>query len=93
MSDTNDKYEKLKKQLVEGFSWPTVYMFKFIVPAQNKNLAQLESLFNSEESEISIRQSKTGKFISLTAKEMMLDADKVIDRYIAAESIEGIIAL
>lgn len=93
MSDPSEKYEKLKEQLIEGFEWPTIYMFKFIIPADNKRLAQIENLFNSQEAEINMRQSRKGNYISVTAKEMMLSPDKVIDRYLEAEKIEGLISL
>ena len=85
--------EKLLIQLTDNFDWPTVYMFKFIVPADNSKIAQVESLFNSEEAEISLRNSRKGNFVSITAKEMMLSPEKVIDRYVKAEGIKGLISL
>ncbi|MDX5327063.1 MAG: DUF493 family protein [Bacteroidota bacterium] len=88
-----DKYEKLKEQLNAGTSWPSVYMFKFIVPADNQKIAQVENLFNTTEAEVTMRTSKNGNFISITAKEMMMSADKVIERYRQAEGIEGLISL
>lgn len=93
MADRSEKYEKLKTQLEEGFEWPSVYLFKFIVPANNKKIAKVESLFNSKEAQISIRQSRKGNFVSVSGKEMMLSPQKVIDRYLEAEKIEGLIAL
>jgi hypothetical protein len=93
MSNPSDKYEKLKQQLIEGFEWPTLYMFKFIIPADNKKLAQVEKLFDSNEAEINMRQSRKGNYISITAREMMMSPDKVIDRYLEAEKIEGLISL
>ena len=93
MSDRKQKYEKLKAQLSEGFDWPSVYMFKFIIPADNKRLAKVENLFNTQESRVRIRQSSKGNYISVTAKEMMMSPDKVIERYLEAEKIEGLIAL
>lgn len=93
MADRSEKYEKLKAQLEEGFEWPSVYLFKFIVPANNKKIAKVESLFNSKEAQISIRQSRKGNYVSVSGKEMMLSPQKVIDRYLEAEKIEGLIAL
>lgn len=91
--DRAQKYEKLKGQLTEGFDWPVVYMFKFIVPSDNDKIAQVEALFNSKESQINMRTSRKGNFVSVTAKEMMMSPDKVIEKYLAAEKIEGLIAL
>ena len=68
-------------------------MFKFIVPADNVKIAQVERLFNSNEAEISIRNSRKGNFVSITAKEMMLSPEKVIERYLDAENIKGLISL
>jgi hypothetical protein len=83
----NTLREKLEKQ-----TWPSVYMFKFIVPANNKNLAFIESLFG-ENSKINIKQSSTGKYISLTATELMLSSNEVVDVYKKASVIKGIISL
>jgi putative lipoic acid-binding regulatory protein len=80
--------EKLEKE-----QWPSVYMFKFIVPADNERIAQVENLFDTEEAEVTMRTSKKGNFVSLTAKEMMLSAANVIVRYKEAAKIEGVISL
>lgn len=93
MADRRKKYEKLQTQLEDGFDWPTVYMFKFIIPADNQKLAQVESLFNTRESQVTTRQSSKGNYVSITAREMMMSPDRVIARYLEAEKIEGLIAL
>lgn len=93
MDEREEKYVKLRKQLEEGFDWPSLYMFKFIIPADNEKLAKIESLFNSNEAVINTRQSRKGNFISVTVKEMMMDPQRVIDRYLQAEDIGGVIAL
>lgn len=85
-------YKELKVKLESQHSFPTVYMFKFIVPNDNHKLALVEALFGPE-SQVGIRKSKTGKFISVTGKEVMTSADSVIDRYKKAEQIEGIVSL
>jgi hypothetical protein len=63
------------------------------VPAQNEKIAQVEGLFNTEEAQIQLRQSRKGNFVSFTAKEMMISPEKVIERYVEAEAIEGLISL
>lgn len=93
MDPRKEKYQQLLVQLTEGFDWPSVYMFKFIVPADNTKIAQVESLFDAHQAEISIRSSKKGNFVSVTAKELMLSPEKVIDRYLEAENIPGLISL
>ena len=93
MDSREEKYEKLKIQLEEGFKWPSLYMFKFIIPADNEKLAQVESLFNSKEAQINTRQSSKGNFISITVKEVMMSPQQVIDRYVESEAVEGLISL
>ncbi len=91
--DEDKFYEKLRKQLEEGFEWPSVYLFKFIVPADNQKVAQVQNLFNAEVAQITQRESKNGKFISVSIKEMMMSPDSIIEIYREASKIEGIISL
>ena len=85
-------YKSLKEKLEHHTIFPSVYMFKFIIPSDNKKMALVEALFG-EEAQITTRQSKTNKFTSITAKEMMLSADQIIAVHKKAEEIEGIIQL
>ena len=82
-----------KNLLEQNYTWPSIYMFKFVCPASNENIAYLEGLFNSETSEIQIRQSSKGNFVSVTAKELMLSADQVIERYAKVKEIPGLLSL
>jgi hypothetical protein len=83
--------EKLKIQL-EQQEWPDVYMFKFIVPNESEKVAMVTALFNNS-TDIVMHPSKTGKYISVTAKELMLDVDSILVKYEEAALIEGLIAL
>jgi hypothetical protein len=87
----HDVLEKLKIQL-EQQEWPDVYMFKFIVPNESEKVAQVTALFNNS-TDIVMHPSKTGKYISVTAKELMLDVDSILEKYEEAALIEGLIAL
>ncbi|MBK7853304.1 MAG: DUF493 family protein [Bacteroidetes bacterium] len=86
-----DPYENLRKELNKIGNWPQVYMFKFIVPADNKRIALVESKF-SNESVITKKESANGKYISITIKEVMLSADSIIEKYKEMEGIEGLMA-
>lgn len=85
-------YKNLEIKLNEQHSWPGVYMFKFIIPADNHKLALVEALFGPE-AVVTTRQSSSNKFISITAKEMMISSEEVIKVYRKAAKIEGIISL
>ena len=85
-------YKNLKSKLEEQFDWPHLYLYKFIIPSDNKKLALVEALFG-EDAQVSTRQSKSNKFISVSAKEVMISADEVIAVYKKASKIEGIMSL
>ena len=89
MSDT---FDGLKEKLDLNKEWPRIYLFKFIIPNDNQKLAQAETLFGSE-AIVTRNQSRTGKYVSISAKEMMISSDEVIARYHKAQEIEGIISL
>ncbi|MFT5076301.1 MAG: hypothetical protein ACI85B_001355, partial [Flavobacteriaceae bacterium] len=38
-------YKRLKIQLEENTSWPAVYLYKFIVPANKNNVEKIEQIF------------------------------------------------
>lgn len=85
-------FSSLREKLENSGDWPRVYFFKFIVPSDNKKLALVEALFGPE-AQVSLKQSSKGNFVSVSAKELMLNADGVIERYKAAAEIEGLMAL
>jgi len=86
--DFNGLREKL-----EQLSFPTIYLFKFIVKSDLKKIAQIESLFHSEKAEIRLQESSKGAFVSISVKEVMLGADEIIEVYLKCSKIEGVIAL
>ena len=85
-------FKEFKKKLNSVGEWPRVYLFKFIIPADNRKLAKVEALFGTE-ARVQIRPSKKGNYLSISAKELMLSADGIIDRYEKASEIEGLMAL
>lgn len=85
-------YAELRKKLENNFTWPSVYFFKFIIPADNKKLAKVQSLFGAE-AHVIIKPSNKGNYLSVSAKELMLSVDEVIERYEKASKIKGLMAL
>jgi len=78
-----------KEKLEEQYSWPALYMFKFIVPKGQEEKVKL--LFPSNE--VTMKASKQGNYISVTAKVMAGSSDEIIRIYEEAYLIEGIISL
>ena len=78
-----------KEKLESTHKFPTLYMFKFIVPEGKKD--EVEALFPGNE--VVIKPSSKGKYVSITARTMMPSSDAVMALYGKAHQIEGIIAL
>jgi len=85
-------FSELRAKLEQNSTWPMLYMFKFIVPSDNKRIAQVQNLFD-DGAEISSKESSGGKYTSITARQVVLSADMVIEIYQKASRIEGVIAL
>jgi hypothetical protein len=78
-----------KQKLDEVYAWPSLYTFKFIVKAGQE--ADVEKLFPLHVN--TARQSKNGKYTSLTFQMMMPSSDAVVSVYKLAATVEGLIAL
>ncbi len=87
-----EKYNKMKQQLLDSTKWPSVYMFKFIVPNNEDKINAVKNLF-SEDTEFTYKTSRDIRFIGITIKKVMKSADDVIEVYTRAEGIKGIMAL
>ncbi len=90
--DKTEDYSKLLELLVKDFTWPTEYMFKFIVPFEAEKLNAVKALFDKS-ADIKHKESKSSKYISFTATQMMDNPDDVIAVYRNAEKIDKIIAI
>lgn len=86
-------YKSLKKKLKKDTTFPTKYLFKFIVPSDEDKILQIENLFNYQGAVITKSSSKTGKYTSVSIHVIMSKADHIIFKYMEAEKIEGIISL
>ncbi len=93
MDNRTQFYKKLKKKLKQDTTFPTKYLFKFIVPSEIAKIDAIENLFNHQGAVISKKTSKTGKYTSVSIHIIMKKADDIILKYQQAEKIEGIISL
>jgi putative lipoic acid-binding regulatory protein len=89
MSDTDEETERLLALLENNHSFPTKYMFKFIIP-QSKE-AEVRNIFPYEN--LRMNFSKRGKYISITVELIMESPEAILQVYDAARKIEGLIAL
>ncbi len=89
---TEDELEKFKTKLVETMTFPSVYMFKFIVASEHRNIALVESLFGSE-TVLHTKDSRNRRYTSVTAKQVVVSAEEIIDIYKKASLIKGVMFL
>jgi uncharacterized protein len=90
---TTEFYIRLKEELDKANDWPAKYLFKFIVPTEIEKIKVVEESFNQMGAVIDTRQSKTGRFTSISVDVMMLDAESIIKKYQDVSAVEGIISL
>jgi putative lipoic acid-binding regulatory protein len=93
MSDKNDFYEKLKERLDATTTFPSKYLYKFIVPADELKVKEIESIFNYGGAIIDTKSSKKGKYTSVSILIEMQNSNEIISKYKLAEKVEGIISL
>jgi len=84
-------FEILIERLEANHNFPTVYMFKFIVPNSPEKEAEFQALFPGVE--LATKISKNGKFIGYTANVMMNTPLDIARIYKKATTIAGVIAL
>ena len=90
---TQEFYERLKEELDNANVWPAEYLFKFIVPTENENVATVENAFNDMGSVIKTTKSKNEKFTSISVDVRMKSSQSIIDKYLAVSTVPGIISL
>ncbi len=91
---TEEFYKKLKVQLYETSSWPSEYLYKFIVPSDTVKIKQIEALFDNLGAVISTKESKKGTYTSVSVNLTMKNPEAVIAKYKqVADQVEGVISL
>ena len=91
--ETREFYERLKKELDLSTTWPSLYLYKFILPSEKENILRVQEAFDCLGAVIKTTKSKTGKFTSISINVMMKDSQQIIDKYIELSTIKGIISL
>ena len=65
-SKTDEFYKKLKTRLEKTASWPSEYLYKFILKTDANKIEKTESLFNDAGAVIKKTKSKNGKYTSIS---------------------------
>ncbi|MFT4612560.1 MAG: putative lipoic acid-binding regulatory protein [Glaciecola sp.] len=91
---TEEFYNKLKVQLAETSTWPSEYLYKFIVPTVAIKIKTIEDLFDNLGAVITTKESGKGTYTSISIILQMKDPDAVVTKYKeVADQVEGVISL
>ncbi len=96
MNKTNNPeefYNKLREQLKDTSLWPSEYLFKFIVPSAKNKITAIQDIFDNTGAVINTKESRNGKYTSVSVNVRMKNPDAVIDKYKEAAIVEGVISL
>lgn len=88
----SDKYLKLREMLAHNPQWPRKYMFKFIVPNLNGNVAKVVGLL-PKNGTLSYRHTENLKFVSVTSTVQMPGVDAIIEVMENVGQISGVMVL
>lgn len=84
-----DWISSFQQKLDQHHRWPSLYIFKFIVPKEKVD--ELKALFPQHTT--SEKASTKGNYVSVTMEVMIPSSDSVINIYTVASTVEGLIAL
>ena len=92
-SKSDEFYGRLKEQLLDNSTWPSSYLYKFIVPTDAEKIEQINGIFDNTGAVIESKKSKKGTYTSISITVHMKDPDAVIAKYKEVSSVEGVISL
>ncbi len=91
--NSEEFYTSLKEKLDATHDFPEDYLFKFIIPNNAAKLTEIYRVFDGIKHTLTNKDSKNGKYTSLSINAFVLDADQVIRIYKEVSIIEEIISL
>lgn len=88
-----DFYATFKERLQDVETFPTDYTYKFILPKDEEQFNLIKTIFANKEANFSVKESKTGKYNSITVVVNVSDADEVVKYYQEVSTLKGIIMM
>ena len=86
-------YNRLKQELLQNTDWPSNYLYKFIIPTDTDKIAQIHKIFDNTGAVVESKQSRKGKYTSISVTVNLKSPDEVIQKYQEVGKIEGVISL
>ena len=90
---SEDFYASLKEKLEATHDFPEDYLYKFIITNEESKLTEIYRAFDDVKYTLTSRDSKNGKYTSISMNAFVLDADQVIKIYKEVGKISGVIML
>ncbi|PKA99980.1 hypothetical protein B0O79_3704 [Flavobacteriaceae bacterium MAR_2009_75] len=91
--NSEEFYTRLREQLAESTKWPSNYLYKFIVLSEPEKIAQIHKIFDNTGAVIESKQSKKGKYTSVSVTVNLKSPEEVIAKYKEVGQVEGVISL
>lgn len=86
-------YASLKEKLEATHQFPEDYLYKFIITNDESKHTEIFRVFDDIKFTLQTRDSKNGKYSSISINAFVLDADQVIKIYKEVGKIPGVIML
>ncbi|MEK6153565.1 DUF493 family protein [Flavobacteriaceae bacterium 3-367] len=90
---SDEFYIRLREQLDQNGTWPSDYLYKFIVPTDTDKIEQINKIFDNTGAVIESKKSKKGKYTSISITVHLKNPDEVIQKYKEVGAIKGVISL
>ena len=91
--NSEEFYGRLREELQKSTSWPSNYLYKFIIPTDPVRIEQIGSIFNNTGAVIESKKSRNGKYTSLSITVHLENPDQVIEKYREVGKVKGVISL
>jgi putative lipoic acid-binding regulatory protein len=89
----DSSYEVFKQKLIEVEQFPTLFVFKFIVPTAENAKSKIEKIFEHPSTKINTKNSGGGKYESFTVESFVNTADDVVNYYKEVGKIDKVMML
>jgi hypothetical protein len=87
-------YSNLKEKLQDTASWPSEYLYKFIIKSNISKVNTIETIFDNTGAVIKKTPSKKGTYVSVSVNVVMKSPDAVIEKYKeVGRLVDGVISL
>jgi len=92
-TNPDDFYASLKEKLEITHDFPEDYLFKFIITNDESKHTEIYRVFDEVKFTLNTKESKNGKYSSISINAFVLDADQVIKIYKEVGKISGVMML